>query len=159
MRHMVRLLYTLRYFGRLCVFAGTAQLTAASALSGQEVAGPVPEQVLAQSLTTVPTADVRAIVRVDSIADARASAVRRAAAIPEAASRTRRRLWPLFSLGGAALGSGAVLTFALTHCDAGCQDDGALAFLPPYLVAGALAGAVVGTVVGLIVDSVRSDDP
>ena len=56
---------------------------------------------------------------------------------------------------GAVVGAAVVAGFALAHCDQNCKDDGALAFAPPFIVAGAAAGGLVGLGIGLIVDNSR----
>ena len=63
------------------------------------------------------------------------------------------RSWPTYMTVGGILGGGIVAGYALTHCDQNCRDDGALAFAPPFLIAGAVAGGLVGLVVGVIVDN------
>jgi hypothetical protein len=68
-------------------------------------------------------------------------------------STKRRHLWPFFALGGAILGGGTIALIAVKNCDQGCRDDGALAFLPPYVAIGALLGAIVGALIGLGADS------
>ena len=105
------------------------------------------------------TTTLREIEPSDSIAAVRATALRRATSIPDNDSPGRRRLWPYFTLGGAVGGGVFVIGLALTHCDANCRDDGALAFAAPYVAIGAAAGAAAGTLIGLIVDSARSDSP
>ncbi|HJP60794.1 MAG TPA: hypothetical protein VJ865_12375 [Gemmatimonadaceae bacterium] len=70
-----------------------------------------------------------------------------------AARQSRHHYWPFYALGGAVLGGGFVAIYGVTHCDLGCRDDGALAYLPAYVGIGAVAGALIGALVGFAVDS------
>jgi len=135
-----------------CIGATIAPLAAQSA---PDLAS-VPAARPAFGLTTQVLREIRTG---DSIAAVRTNALRRATSIPDDDSPGRRRLWPYFTLGGAVGGGVFVIGLALTHCDANCRDDGALAFAAPYVAVGAAAGAAVGTLIGLIVDSARSDSP
>jgi hypothetical protein len=73
----------------------------------------------------------------------------------DSANRVPARAWPAYTVGGAVIGGVAVAAFALTHCDQGCKDDGALAFAPPFIAAGAVTGGLLGLGIGLIIDSSR----
>ena len=75
------------------------------------------------------------------------------------AAEDHKHYWPEFALGGAVVGGVGVAVLAVVNCDQGCQDDGALAHLPPFIAAGAVGGALIGAVIGLIVDSSRSSGP
>jgi hypothetical protein len=92
----------------------------------------------------------------DTAAELRSAALRRAMLLTRTPTADSPRRWPWYALGGGVLGGVAVTVWAVSHCDAGCHDDGALSHLPPYVLGGALLGAVVGSVVGLIVDSATS---
>jgi hypothetical protein len=65
------------------------------------------------------------------------------------------RAWPAYLVGGAVIGGVLVASYAFAHCDQNCKDDGALAFAPPFILAGAAVGGFVGLTVGLIVDKSR----
>jgi hypothetical protein len=148
---------------RLTIIPITVLCVAPSALFAQRVADLQPAARVTQLRAGPPRIPLFLPNSLTDIAtDTRAAALRRATSIPNGPvpgpHRPHRR-WPYFALGGAALGGVAVAGVAVANCDAGCRDDGALAFLPPYIAAGAVAGAVVGTVVGLIVDSARSSSP
>ena len=73
----------------------------------------------------------------------------------DSAEREASRVWPVYMGAGAVIGGVLVAGFALTHCDQNCRDDGALAFAPPFIIAGAAAGGLLGLGIGLIVDSSR----
>jgi hypothetical protein len=74
---------------------------------------------------------------------------------PDSAQRPSSRVWPRYALTGAVLGGLAVAALAVSSCDQHCRDDGALAFLPPYLLAGVTLGALGGASIGIIVDRTR----
>lgn len=79
-----------------------------------------------------------------------------AASVKRSTAGDHKHYWPEFALGGAVAGGLGVAVLAVVNCDQNCQDDGALAHLPPFIAAGAIGGAVIGAVIGLIVDSSRS---
>lgn len=130
-----------------------AFVTPAREMSGQRLtAPPLPSPATAPIVNTsvVPFGPSRLT---ESPADMRAAAIQRAVSSARLQAPDRQRVWPWFAVGGAVLGGAGVAILAVTQCDAGCQDDGSLSRVPPYVVAGALAGGVVGALVGLIVDS------
>lgn len=67
------------------------------------------------------------------------------------------KVWPIYTVAGAVIGGAIIAGMALKGCDQNCQDDGGLAFAPPYLAAGAIAGGLVGLGLGLIIDSARGN--
>jgi hypothetical protein len=73
----------------------------------------------------------------------------------DSAERPPSRVWPVYMGAGAVLGGVLVASLALAHCDQNCRDDGALAFVPPFIIGGAAAGGLVGLGIGLIVDGSR----
>jgi hypothetical protein len=74
---------------------------------------------------------------------------RRATATP------RRTVWRRFMFGGAALGAGTLVGYAVTNCRGTCRGDGGLSALPYYAGAAAVVGAAAGGLVGAVVDLAR----
>lgn len=93
-------------------------------------------------------------LRLDS-ARARTANGGRAARDSAVVKRKPPLLWPWFALGGAVVGAGVVVGYSVRHCDQGCRDDGAMAYVPYYAALFALKGAVVGGLVGGVLDIAR----
>lgn len=63
------------------------------------------------------------------------------------------RSWPTYMMAGAVIGGALVAGYAVAHCDQNCRDVGALAYAPPFIIAGGAIGGLVGLTIGLVVDN------